>query len=177
MPQREQFIYIPLPWFIAAARLPGKASVVGSLLWYRAKIRQTPTVTLSTELVRQAGITPPTIRHALHLLEKAGLLRVVERLPGRKPVVTLIEPEFVETRDPVVLAQMGDDDYDDLSPYLPPDLPPLPPREENPFAHFRIMRARNAALIEAEAQRDCDRRERKRRARKKRSAPATLKAE
>jgi DNA-binding transcriptional ArsR family regulator len=160
MRRKSQFIYIPLAWFIAAARLPGKASVVGSLLWYRAGVRQTRTVTLATDLVRQVGITRPAIRHALRTLEEAGLLRVVQRLPGRKPVVAIIEPELKHDDGG---EQAADDGDDDLSQYLSPDLPLLPPRSENPFTHIRTMRIRNSALIEAEAQRDRDRRERKRR--------------
>jgi hypothetical protein len=146
-------------------------------------IRRSLVIKLSTELLRKAGISRPALQHALHALEVEGLIEV-ERNPGRKSIITVLssdlaEEELKKSPEPHETADEAadDDGDDDLSRYLPPDLPALPLRGENPFAHIRIVKVRNTALIEAEARRVRDRRERKRRKNRTRNRRALPEAE
>jgi DNA-binding MarR family transcriptional regulator len=183
----RRFIIKPLTWSLDAARIPGKVSIVGDLIWHQVGIRRSLVIKLSTELLRKAGISRPALQHALHALEVEGLVEV-ERNPGRKSIITVLssdlaEEELKKSPEPHEAADEdadddGDNDSDDdLSRYLPPDLPALPPRGENPFAHIRIVKVRNAALIEAEVRRVRDRRERKRREKRTRKQQALPEAE
>jgi hypothetical protein len=81
---------IPLAWAIRAIALPGKAWGVGCLLWYRARVSGSTTVTLTRAWLQEFGVDPETARRGLRQLEAAGLV-CVERRGKRSPQVTLIE--------------------------------------------------------------------------------------
>jgi len=91
IPKGEKFIAgpIPLRWFLSAAVLPGKASVLGVLLYYLGGLEKNSTVRLSQKLCRAAGISRFSCYRALRLLERHNLVSVV-RGQGRQALVTIL---------------------------------------------------------------------------------------
>jgi hypothetical protein len=85
---------IALSWLIRAAHLPGKALHVGMVLWYRAGVTRSMTVTLTRTWLRRFGVQHPTGWRGLQQLEAAGLV-FVERSGKRNPRVTLLEAREV----------------------------------------------------------------------------------
>ena len=92
------FIMGPIPWVWIehAGALPGKALLAGMYIWQQAGMKTSKaargvgryeSVRFS---YRKMGLPESTARRALAALEDAGLV-VVERHPGRCPMVTLIE--------------------------------------------------------------------------------------
>lgn len=82
---------IPLGWLQRAAALPGKAIHVALEVWFWAGIKKSRTVSVSLSRLRVAPKTPrTTASRGLRSLEGEGLVSV-NRLPGRKPIVTLLE--------------------------------------------------------------------------------------
>lgn len=82
---------IPLSWLSLAAALPGKALVVALELWLWAGIKNRRAVSISLSNLR---VSPDTSRsgasRGLAALQNAGLVSV-QRRPGRRPDVTLVE--------------------------------------------------------------------------------------
>ncbi len=81
---------VPWSWVQSAGRLPGKALLVGLLLWKEAGCEGGRTVRFRLAQAAALGIHPDTARRGLRCLEAAGLVRV-QRPPGRCAVVTLME--------------------------------------------------------------------------------------
>ena len=81
---------VPLPWLARAARLPGRSLDLGVALWFLAGLKRTRMVSLSNSVLAQFGVDRYAKYRALNWLERDGLV-VVERHPGRNPVVTLLE--------------------------------------------------------------------------------------
>jgi len=79
---------IPLDWLVAAAHLSGKATVVAVVLWFLAGCNRGSTVTLSRRILNEFGVGRNASSRALHLLERANLVRV-DRRRGRCPRVTI----------------------------------------------------------------------------------------
>ena len=92
-PERgERFLKGPIPWgwIGRAARLPGQSLHVGLALWFQAGLEKTDRVTLSLGgLEATLGVKRDAARRGLAALEEAHLVSV-ERYPGRKPVVTIL---------------------------------------------------------------------------------------
>jgi hypothetical protein len=89
----EQFLKgpIPLAWLQAAARQPGAAVLVGLELWFWAGIKKSRDVSISLSHLRIApGTSRSSAGRGLRALEQARLV-LVQRDPGRKPRVTLLE--------------------------------------------------------------------------------------
>src|SRR5437870_3990955 len=80
---------MPLDWFERVSRLPGKAPVVATLLWYRSKREGSATVTLTQVFLNTFGISRQARYRALQSLEAAGLISV-QRRPRKSPVVTVL---------------------------------------------------------------------------------------
>ena len=81
---------IPWTWLETAMRLPGKALHVGVAIWFHAGLQRRGDVALSLTSFERLGFDRTTASRGLTTLERAGLVRV-ERHPGRKPIVTLLE--------------------------------------------------------------------------------------
>ncbi|HKF94008.1 MAG TPA: hypothetical protein VKB96_05275 [Gammaproteobacteria bacterium] len=81
---------VPLTWLASAAQLPGKALHVSVVLWFFAGLKKTRIVSLPNKTLRLFGVSRNAKYRALGALEKAGLV-VVERPPGRNPLVTLLD--------------------------------------------------------------------------------------
>lgn len=90
----ERFLKGPIPWLwiIAAASLPGRALHVGLAIWLAVGIKKRNAVPLSlTAISKEMGHSRATASRGLQRLEDAGLVEV-HRAPGRKPLVTLLDP-------------------------------------------------------------------------------------
>jgi hypothetical protein len=121
------FIRVPLPWFMAASRLPGKASVVAQLIRLQADLRQGQPVKLATRLVRDCSISRGAMHNALEALETAGLISV-ERRSGSKPTITVIE------LDAASHPTKGGDIFDDLDCLRTRSIPPPRRPRRRPLA-------------------------------------------
>ncbi len=82
---------IPLHWLAVAGGLPGKALQVGVVLWFRAGMERSTTVSAPSKVLAEFGVDRFAKRRALDALAGVGLVAVVHRR-GRNPVVTLLTP-------------------------------------------------------------------------------------
>jgi hypothetical protein len=82
---------IPLAWYQRACQLPGKASVMASVLWYLCRIKKSKTFVLAQSRLNEFGLTRQAKYRALDSLEAAGLISV-ERRPKKSPIVTILDP-------------------------------------------------------------------------------------
>src|SRR5262249_33734970 len=82
---------IPLPWFLAACRLPGKALAAALVIWHLAKLKGSDTVALTQAGLNEFGVSRQSKYRALRALEKAGLI-AVRRRPKRNPEITVLTP-------------------------------------------------------------------------------------
>jgi hypothetical protein len=83
---------IPLSWLSAACRLGGKAVHVGLAIWFKAGLTRSREVPLSLSQGAEFGFDRFAGSRGLVALEQAGLVSV-NRAPGRKPIVTILDPE------------------------------------------------------------------------------------
>ncbi len=90
----EKFLKGPIPWnwVSLAARLPGRATQVGMVLWFLAGIKHRRTVALSGSSLRHLGVDRYAGYRGLKALEMAGLVSV-SRHAGRNPMVTILDLE------------------------------------------------------------------------------------
>jgi hypothetical protein len=90
--ERERFLHgrVPLSWFKAAARLPGRSLHVGMVLWYAAGLSGSVSVHLSNTLCLHFGLDRNAKYRALRSLGEAKLV-AVRRKPGRSPLVTILD--------------------------------------------------------------------------------------
>lgn len=75
----------------SATQLPGKATQLLVGLWLTASLFKSPTVPLTRRAMARVNVSRYAVTDALRRLEAAGLVKVW-RLPGRSPMVTLVEP-------------------------------------------------------------------------------------
>ena len=81
---------IPLDWIARAACLPGKTLHVALTLRYLSGLNKTNTVKLSAKTLEIMGVARDAKADALERLQQEALI-IVEQLPGRAPVVTLLD--------------------------------------------------------------------------------------
>ena len=91
----ERFLRGPIPWDwlcgAAAASKGGAAIKVALALWHISGLnRQAKTVVLTGKVLRELGVERHAGYRGLEALETAGLV-AVDRHPGRRPVVTILE--------------------------------------------------------------------------------------
>ena len=88
---REKFLAGPisLHWLALASRCPGRAIVVALVLWYRHGLEKSISIQFNQSRWANFGLSRDAARRGVAALERAGLISV-ERLPGRKPTITLI---------------------------------------------------------------------------------------
>ena len=87
---------IPLAVLQEAARLPGRSLALYLAIRHRIDLRNSPEVSLSTEYLARWGISKYSKLRAITALERDGLVRVVNRAPGKSIRVALVEPGMVE---------------------------------------------------------------------------------
>lgn len=75
----------------AATAIPGKATQLLIGIWLMVSIRQSPTVRLSRAMMSRVHVSRFGATDALRRLEAAGIIKAW-RLPGRSPLVTILEP-------------------------------------------------------------------------------------
>jgi hypothetical protein len=96
---------IPLAWALIAARLPGKASVVGQAIWYIAGLnRNLVGVSVPTHVIEAFGLRRTAWYNGLRSLAAAHLL-IFEQLPGRKAKISLLEAPSASS------SNSGDSDF------------------------------------------------------------------
>jgi len=89
--RQGQFIPpISAEWYNRAARLPGKAVIVATVIRFEAAKRHSTQVKLTGRMTESFGIRQMARLRALAALEAAGLIRV-ERRFGSSPVISIIE--------------------------------------------------------------------------------------
>ena len=79
---------VQLDWLASAGRAPGQALHVAVVLAFLVGVEKSSTVTLSHARLREFGVEKDAARRGLRALENLGLV-LVDRLPGRSPVVTV----------------------------------------------------------------------------------------
>jgi hypothetical protein len=94
---KQMYVHVPLSWFAAASQLPGKTAIIASLLHLQAGLQRgdlwhNERHGLPGWLLEECGIDRHTLYRALRVLETARLIRV-QRKPGCKPAITIIEPD------------------------------------------------------------------------------------
>jgi len=75
----------------AATQVPGKATQLLIGIWLLVVVRKSPTVPLTRRTMARVSVSRFCATDALRRLEQAGIVKVW-RLPGRSPMVTLLEP-------------------------------------------------------------------------------------
>jgi hypothetical protein len=83
---------IPLTWLSVACRLGGKALHVAIAIWFRAGVTRSREVLLSLSQGAEFGFDRFAGSRGLAALERAGLV-AVDRRTGRKPIVTILDPD------------------------------------------------------------------------------------
>jgi hypothetical protein len=88
----ERFLQgpIPLTWLSTAARLPGRSLHLAIAIWLTGSLAKSATIPLSNLAALPFGLDRNAKYRALHWLEAARLIEV-ERMPGRSPIVTVLE--------------------------------------------------------------------------------------
>lgn len=81
---------IPLPWFVKATALPGKAPIVALVLWWVHGLCKSATFALKRQATGEFCVSPDAAYDALKKLEEVGLIHV-DRHCGRAPVVTILD--------------------------------------------------------------------------------------
>ncbi len=81
---------IPWAWLVEACNLPGQCAQLALALWFLSGARKSRTVSLSSQITAELGISRNAKRRALEWLEGAGLVSV-ERRTRKAPLVTLLE--------------------------------------------------------------------------------------
>lgn len=89
--QRSKFLKGPVPWdwIERAARLPGKALVVGLALWRLSGATKSTTIRLGNSEMSALGVDRSAKSRALKALAAADLISIDQK-PGKMPVVTLL---------------------------------------------------------------------------------------
>ena len=84
-------VSVPVNWLLAALKAERPVSVTRLCLayWYRRLTRNDPIVRLSNEYAADFDLSDAAKRRAIDSAVAAGLLDVVERRPGRSPLVCL----------------------------------------------------------------------------------------
>lgn len=82
---------IRMDWVERCCKVRGKALNLAMAIWSLAWLRGAPTVKLSGQSLARFGISRDACYPGLRRMEDARLI-TVWRLPGRAPMVTLVEP-------------------------------------------------------------------------------------
>src|SRR5262249_17344986 len=91
---------IPLDWLSVAGKLPGRALHVAIAIWFGAGLTRSRQVALSRTWLRHLGVNRYAAYRGLNALESAGLVSVV-RHRGRKPMVTILDAQALESASPI----------------------------------------------------------------------------
>ena len=81
---------VPWSWIVVAARLPGKALIIGLCIWRLAGLKRSRTVVLGNGDLHAFAVDRTAKSRALTALESAGLIDIARR-PGGLPIITLLD--------------------------------------------------------------------------------------
>jgi hypothetical protein len=96
----EPFIRGPIPfsWVAMASRLPGSCLIVAmAARFLRNRYSRKPAWSVA-EIGWRAGLEERSARRSLRALSEAGLISL-NRRPGRKPTLAILEPAESETQE------------------------------------------------------------------------------
>jgi len=99
--KRERFLKGPIsmPWLYKVMALGGKAIHVSIEICHWAGIKDSDEIKLSVSRLRTAQISRYACYRALKRLEGAGLI-IVNRKPGRSPIIKILNYEKVFSKKP-----------------------------------------------------------------------------
>lgn len=81
---------IPLSWLEAASKLPGKAFVLGNVLWWHHGMNQGSNIKVTRRSLERFCLSEDAYRDGLKRLEDAGLVSVIRR-PGQRAEIRIRE--------------------------------------------------------------------------------------
>ena len=81
---------ISMTWLEAAAKLPGRALHVALAIQHQAALERSSSVALSNKHCAALGVDRDAKRRGLAALQADGLV-IVDRKPGRNPIVTIVD--------------------------------------------------------------------------------------
>jgi hypothetical protein len=84
---------IPLLWMRRAAGLPKCGLVVAIVISYCRGLEKIDSFKLKPSRLREFGVGRSTATRGIFALESAGLIRVVDRHPGRAPLIEVLNWE------------------------------------------------------------------------------------
>jgi DNA-binding transcriptional ArsR family regulator len=90
---------ISLPWLKRAARLPGKAYTLSTILWWFKGMNPTKTIKVTTKSLKDFSVSEDAYRDGLKRLEEAGLVSVT-RKKGQRALIEIIVLEDEAVRSP-----------------------------------------------------------------------------
>lgn len=79
-------------WIEQVSQLPGKTLHLGVALLYYAQLIGGSRLRLTRRMMRRFNVSREACYEGLRRLDAAGLIKVW-RLPGRSPMITLVEPQ------------------------------------------------------------------------------------
>lgn len=79
-------------WIIEAAKISGKGLHLGIALMWMASLRGGPRIQLGRRVMARFSLSRDAVYDGLRRLEVEGLIKVW-RLPGRCPMITLLESD------------------------------------------------------------------------------------
>ncbi len=79
---------IPLSWLEAAAKLPGKAYVLGTILWWHHGMNPGSSIKVTKRSLERFSLSEDAYRDGLKRLEDAGLVSVIRR-PGQRAEICM----------------------------------------------------------------------------------------
>lgn len=93
VPRGQLFLKGPIPmdWLSTALGAPGRALHVAVILWFRVGLKRSRQVDFSLSAMELHGVSRRAAARGLVALERLGLV-TVQRLPGRRPRVTVVVP-------------------------------------------------------------------------------------
>lgn len=92
-PKQELFLRgpIPLDWLALAAKLPGKTLNVAIALWWLHGMAKGKPFKLTRMALKALNVARDAESAGLLRLEQAGLIQL-ERKPGQRPIVSILNP-------------------------------------------------------------------------------------
>lgn len=81
---------VPLSWLQSAAKLPGKAYTLGTLIWWLHGMNQGSSIKVTKRSLERFSISEDAYRDGLQRLKAAGLVSVIRR-PGQRAEIHIRE--------------------------------------------------------------------------------------
>jgi hypothetical protein len=91
------FYQVSMAWADKASKVTGRYFLLALRVYrhWRVRKRGTDVVAITSEAIAGPGYSRNGKQRVVLMLERAGLIEVVERAPGRAPRVRVIDPQLV----------------------------------------------------------------------------------